>query len=386
MPSFRRASVAAAIAALPVALAYRFAVVYRARAGFPRRMPPIVDPSVLGLPFEELVVEAPDARLPAWFIPAEGGAPGPGVLLVHGWESARDRMLPNALVLHAAGFHVLALDVRGHGANAPETLPISGGEFGLDAAAGVAALVARPEVTRVGVLGHSMGGVGAILAAADDPRVDALVVVSAPADPIRLTRQTFRLASLPFPAPVAWPLAWLTTQVYVRPRRHVVRHISSPRAIRRYQGPLLLVHGEEDRIIPISHHHRLVAEARRGRGGLVAPAPLETLRIAGGAHSWLYEHEAYRRRVAGFLASALGGPLPPAEAGERAAATDARRLPEAERAFAAIDRPHARLRTVAELFGAPIKPPIMTASAASGSAPSAPAAWAASGSGPGAER
>jgi pimeloyl-ACP methyl ester carboxylesterase len=362
MPSFRRASVAAAIAALPVALAYRFAIVYRARAGFPRRTPPTVDPSVLGLPFEEIVVEAPDARLPAWFIPADGGAPGPGVLLVHGWESARDRMLPNALLLHAAGFHMLALDVRGHGANAPEVLPISGGEFGLDAAAGVAALVARPEVTRIGILGHSMGGIGAILAAADDPRVDALVVVSAPADPTRLTRQTFRLAGLPFPAPLAWPLAWLTTRVYVRPRRHVLSHISAPHAIRRYQGPLLLVHGRDDRIIPLSHHERLVAEARRGRAGLVAPAPLETLVVADGAHSWLYEHETYRRRVAGFLASALGGPLSPGEASERAAATAARRLPEIEQAFAAIDRPNARLRTAAELLGAPIRPPSTTGS------------------------
>ncbi len=356
MPSLRRAGAAAAVTALPVALAYRFAIVYRARAGFPRRMPPTVDPEAFGLPFEELVVEAPDARLPAWFIPAEGGAKGPAVLLVHGWESARDRMLPNALVLHAAGFHVLALDVRGHGANEPEALPISGGEFGLDAAAGVAALAARPEVSRIGILGHSMGAVGAILAAADDPRVDALVVVSSPADPIRLTRQTFRLAHLPLPDPIAYPLAWLTARVYVRPRRHVIRHISAPGAIRRYHGPLLLVHGDEDRVIPFSHHERLAAEARRGRAELIAPAPLETLTVPGGAHSWLYEHESYRRRVARFLAAALGGPLPPDEAAERAAASDAHRLPDAEQAFAAIKRPDARWRTLVELLGAPIRP------------------------------
>ena len=41
--------------------------------------------------------------LPAWFIPARGGQPGPGVVLVHGWESARDRTLPMAVFLHAAG-------------------------------------------------------------------------------------------------------------------------------------------------------------------------------------------------------------------------------------------------------------------------------------------
>lgn len=357
MPSFRSAGVAAVVTAVPMALAYRFAVVYRTRAGFPRRTPPAVDPGAFGLPFVSLTVEAPDASLPAWFIPAEGGAPGPGVLLIHGWESARDRTLPNALVLHAAGFHVLTLDVRGHGANRAESLPISAGEFGLDAAAGVATLLARPEVTRVGILGHSMGGAGAILAAADDPRVDALVVVSAPADPVRLTRQTFLLAGIRLPDPLAYPLAWLTTRVYVRPRRHVVGEISAPGAIGRYHGPLLLVHGSEDRVIPLSHHERLLAAARRGRAGIVAPAPIEILVVPGGGHSWLYEHDAYRRQVAGFLAGALGGPLEPDDAAARAAATDARRLPEAEAAFAAIDRPNARLRTLAELFGAPVRPP-----------------------------
>jgi pimeloyl-ACP methyl ester carboxylesterase len=357
MPSLRRAGLAAAVAAAPVALAYRFAVVYRARAGFPRRSPPTVDPGAYDLPFETLVVEASGADLPAWFIPAAGEAAGPAVLIVHGWESARDRMLPHALVLHAAGFHVLVLDVRGHGANRAESLPISGGEFGLDATAGVAALRARPEVTRIAVLGHSMGGVGAILAAADEPAVDALVVVSAPGDPIRLTRQTFRLASLPFPDPLAYPLAWLTARVYVRPRGHVIRHISSTAAIRRYHGPLLLVHGADDRVIPLSHHERLLAEARRGRAGLVAPAPLETLVVPAGAHSWLYEHEVYRRRVAAFLARALGGPLGPDEAADRAAATDARRLPEAEQAFSGVDGPDRRLRTLAELVGAPLRPP-----------------------------
>ena len=67
---------------------------------------------------------------PAWFIPARGGAPGPGVVLVHGWESARDRTLPMAVFLHAAGFHCLTFDVRGHGANPAEDLPLSAGEFG----------------------------------------------------------------------------------------------------------------------------------------------------------------------------------------------------------------------------------------------------------------
>ena len=59
-------------------------------------------------------------------------------LLVHGWESARDRTLPNVPVLHACGFHVLTIEVRGHGVNPPEELPLTAGEFGADATAGAA--------------------------------------------------------------------------------------------------------------------------------------------------------------------------------------------------------------------------------------------------------
>ena len=53
-------------------------------------------PTDLGLPYETTTVRSGDLDLPAWFIPARGGAPGPGVVLVHGWESARDRTLPMA--------------------------------------------------------------------------------------------------------------------------------------------------------------------------------------------------------------------------------------------------------------------------------------------------
>ncbi len=353
VPSLRRVGAAAAVVTVPAALAYRFAVIYRTRAGFPRRHTPAVTPTDLGMPFEAVVVPSDDATLPGWFIPARDGAPGPGVVLVHGWESARDRMLPNAQVLHAAGFHVLVIDIRGHGENPPEELPISGGEFGADAAAGIRALAARPEVTRVAVLGHSMGGIGAALAAVRPPGADAAVVISAPADPIRLTRQTFRLARLHIPGPVAWPLAWLTTRVYVQPRHHDLGGISATQAIARYRGPLLIVHGSDDAVIPPSHLERLARAARLGRASEIAPAPVETLLVDGGAHSWLYEHEIYRRTVAAFLARSLGGPLTPEAAADAAAAIPAQRLPDAEPRFAATAQRNTRLRTLAELVGAP---------------------------------
>ena len=345
----RRAGLAAAVAAAPLGLAYRFALAYRARAGYPRQNPPTIDPSALGLPFEATTVQSGELRLPGWFIPARDGAAGPGVALIHGWESARDRTLPMAVFLHAAGFHCLTVDVRGHGANPAESLPVSGGEFGLDALAAFEALVARPEVTIGAISGHSMGAIGAILAAAADPRVGAVVATSGPADPYRLTRETFRLANLPIPDPIAYPLAWLTTRVYLRPRGHTVEEISAAAAIARYEGPVLLAHGDADRVVPVHHMARLARAARGGRADDPDAAPVETLVLPGGEHSWSYESAVYRAAVARFLAASLDGPLEPAEAARVAAATHAERIPDGEARFSAVDETPGGFRTLAKV-------------------------------------
>jgi hypothetical protein len=344
VPILRRAGLTAALAAAPLALAYRFALLYRTRAGFPRPRPPLVTPAVLGLPFEELVVPSEGtAGLPAWFIPARGRAPGPGVALVHGWESARDRLLPTALFLHAAGFHCLAIDVRGHGSNPAETLPVSAGEFGADSLAAFRALVARPEVTVGGIAGHSMGAIGAILAGAADDRVAAIVATSSPADPLRLTRQTFRLANLPIPDPIAYPLAWLTTRVFLRPRGHAVATVSAATALTGHDRPILLVHGDTDDVVPIHHLERLLRVAATGG------RHVESLVIRDGRHSWLYEFPEYRRAVAGFLASALGGPFSPSEAADLAAAVPAQRIPDGEAPFEALADEPGGIRTLARV-------------------------------------
>jgi pimeloyl-ACP methyl ester carboxylesterase len=355
----RGAGLTAALTLAPLA-AWRFAHAYRARAGYPRRHRPIYDPRAVGLPFEPVAIATEHGQsLPGWWIPAptEGGgavAAGrrPAVLLIHGWESARDRTLPNAEFLHAIGLHVVTIDVRAHGENPPELLPLTAGEFGADALAGVRWLLDRADVSTVAIFGHSMGAIGALLAAAAEPRVAAVVAVASPADPYRLTRQTFHLASLPLPDLVAYPLAWLTTHVFLQPRGHTVASVSASRAIAAYRGPVLLVNGSDDRVVPPGHQARLARVARESRAEAASAQPVETLTIPGGHHSWLYEFPAYRAAIGRFLAK-LGGPLAPDEAERVAAAVPATRLPEDARGFSALEGEPGGFRTLARAIVTP---------------------------------
>lgn len=365
---------ALATAVGPLALAYGFALIFRSRVGFPARSLPTVTPADLGLPYEEIEVKGPSGLLPAWYVPAPGGVPGPGVVLVHGWGANRASLLPEAAYLHRCGFHCLLFDVRGHGANPVEHAPLTSVEFGEDAVAAVDALASRPAVRKIGTFGRSMGAGGAILAAAQDSRVRAVVSVSCPAAPVLLTRDVFRLARLRIPRLLIGPLAEFTTRVFVRPRGYPLGRTDPRRALERYLGPVLLAHGTADRVIAPTEVALLAEAARAARDALpstgrvsdrviedrvplvrqtvhpptdVARAageptdtdvnkgqdgrrgPVEIRLVLGGRHGDLTKSDRYRAHVAAFFTRWLDGPLTCAEAAliARSIAPSPSRLP-----------------------------------------------------------
>jgi pimeloyl-ACP methyl ester carboxylesterase len=314
------------VGAVSFGLAYRFALQYRDKAGLPHRSPLEGTPADFGLAFESVEIPSGDARLAGWFVPAEGSdgpdrpvRPRPAIAIVHGWESNRGRSMAHVRYLHAAGLHCLVIDVRGHGDNPPEEMPVNVPEFGADAAAAARWLAARPDVSAVGLLGHSLGGAGVIVAGASEPAVRAVVALSSPADLVRMTRKTFEMAETHIPGPVSTPLAYLTAAVLVVPRRHSIHDASACVAATRYRGPLLLMHGEDDRAVPVAHLD-LIAQAARGARTDPGSALVETVIVPGYGHRWLYEDAEVRRRTASFFARELGGPVTPDKAGVLAAA------------------------------------------------------------------
>lgn len=109
---------------------------------------------------------------------AESGRRGsPGVLLVHGWGASiymwRDWFAP----LAAAGYHVAALDLPGHGLS---DKPSDEGRYRLEPLVGVLReVIARLALRRPHVVAQSMGGTIALaLAESGEPPIGRLVLVN----------------------------------------------------------------------------------------------------------------------------------------------------------------------------------------------------------------
>lgn len=171
-----------------------------------------------GSPREKIVLRGVQGFLvPGYFqLPAQGMAPFPCALLLHGWSGSKENFwqqgnyisggeLREALL--AAGFAVLALDAQCHGDRiaqndfapvnhfADPQAAIAGrkGYFSLpeiytqtvrDYRRAIDYLATRPEIDkdRIGVVGYSMGGTQTFLLTGVEPRVKAAVAVAAPAE------------------------------------------------------------------------------------------------------------------------------------------------------------------------------------------------------------
>lgn len=113
--------------------------------------------------------------------PESLGGP-PSVVLAHGFASDRMGMSILARALTQAGYAVLTLDFRGHGANRNRFTRSRSREGSLhsDMRAAVDFLRTSPDVdgARISVMGHSMGAGAALEYAQADPALDASVMIS----------------------------------------------------------------------------------------------------------------------------------------------------------------------------------------------------------------
>ena len=252
------------------------------------RVPPRRTPADVGISFEEIhFASRRGLALHGWWIPCDREGRRPLVVLVHGWGRNVERMLPYLPMLHPAGFHLLAFDARHHGLSDPDghaSMP----KFSEDIRAAIDAGAARPEVDRgrIAVLGLSIGGSAAIHAAAHDPRIRAVVTVGSFADP-RDAMVTFgRWRWLVAPA---LPLAFRFMEWRIGVR---MAEIAPEAVIARAAARFLLVHGDADTVVPVSHAHRLAAAAGARARLWIMP---------GRGHSDIHLEPGFPERLVAFL-------------------------------------------------------------------------------------
>jgi fermentation-respiration switch protein FrsA (DUF1100 family) len=257
--------------------------------------------------------------------------PAPTVIICHGYRVYRSMLYPVAALEYTFGYNILLFDFRGHGAS--ESVTTSGGNAEIrDLEAAIAAASQQQESLpgKIIIHGFSMGASIALLTL---PHPDVIAVIAdspyarlddflrhfvhwkltqdsrAWSPPLHPLRGTFHS--------IAWATVMASRAVFRLRFGHAL--IAHPaRSLQRWRKkrvaaapPLLLIHGTDDELIPLSHAHRIAREAR------AHSIPLDTYFAEGSNHCGAYgDHpEEYVQVIQRFLAGHLGADFPgkPAE-------------------------------------------------------------------------
>ncbi len=173
------------------------------------------------------------------------------------------------------GVAVLRLDDRGVGGSTGEFNKATTRDFTDDVRAALAYLRQRPDVDgdRLGMLGHSEGGVVAVMVAAEDPSLKALVLLATPGTNLRSIvayQMRFWLErdpTIPFAArerAVVDQLARWDVVADANPRLKSSRMYDPLPAAKRISTPVLILHGSSDRQVPPKHAEKLARALREG--------------------------------------------------------------------------------------------------------------------------
>lgn len=244
-------------------------------------------PADYGLSYEEAFIRTVGGKqLFAWWLPVAESAPA--IILLHGWGGNAGMMLPLALLLHRAGLNVLLLDARNHGRSDSasfSSLP----RFAEDAGVAVEWVRrhGRDRVKRVVLLGHSVGAGAVLLEASRRNDISAVISISAFAHPEWMMRRYLDRLRVPdFCKP--WILHYVEWVIGYR-----FDDIAPMNTVCHVHCPVLLVHGNADKTVPVSDAWAIHDNCHENRPELVL--------IENGEHDSVEDIERHGDLLVDFL-------------------------------------------------------------------------------------
>lgn len=257
--------------------------------------------SVFAINYESVRVPTSDGlMLDAWFVPQPGAERT--ILVCHGAGANKGNFVWFLGPLAWHGYNVMFFDFRAHGAS-DGRLTTYGIRERLDVLAAVAWLKRerRGQAKCIVGLGSSQGAMALALAAAEEPRIDAIVLDSPFTSPRELVHAgADRL-------PILGPLAadWMLLLVSLESGTNFFTASAEQAIASMRPRPVFVVHGEGDIMMPAAHAERLYR---------AAPDPRE-IWFGPGTHSNVITTapDEYARRLFAFLDRTLG-PAPHAGA------------------------------------------------------------------------
>lgn len=261
-----------------------------------------LSPGDLGMPFADVAFSVIDeSRPPAridiagWWIPAKTLSDR-CVILLHGYSDAKVGAIGWAPIFHELGYNILAIDHRAHGESGGAY--VTGGHFEKHDLSQVIDQIReqQPDTTRQLILfGVSMGSAIAAHTAAMRDDIDAVIFESWVGDFIFASHAHTNLMGLPggFIGELsAHFAAWMTGANFRRDRAIT--------ALPKIKCPVLLILGTRDPFADLEETRR-VAGAMPNVEMWLPPDVHHVLAMA-------TDYEAYRKRIAGFLASVAATP------------------------------------------------------------------------------
>jgi len=246
-----------------------------------------MDPVVHRLPAGGGLVLSVDETLPA-------GAPRSTAVWLPGLGSDRrgEKAVLLARRLSGSGRRFLSMDFEGHGDSTGDFAGVTVSRHLRDLEVVRRALLGSERPV---LIGSSMGGLAAAVAAAREPALARALVLIAPAfglarrmearlgpEGVERWRRTGRLEG--WSEDITVPLGWSFLED--------ARRVDDDAVAAAIAVPVLLVHGTEDDTVPVEESDRFRARAR---------APVEYVRLEGGTHRLERQREALADAVVRFL-------------------------------------------------------------------------------------